>query len=80
MLTCKETQGLGSSLKSRKAATWAELKVEKREKSVVSAANLKQCHSWPDPKKGLWGKMLAQAFSRLFSLGLKDVQGTVRYM
>lgn len=71
-LKCEEMQGLRSLLNSRKAASWAELKVERHERSVASAVNLKQCHSLPDPKgRGLWGKALAQVFSRLFSMTWK---------
>lgn len=47
---CKDMQGLRSLLNSRKAASWAKLKVERRERRVVSAVNPKWCHSLPDPK------------------------------
>lgn len=51
MLKCKETQNLRSLLNSRKAASWAELKVERRERSVVSVVNPKGCHSLLTPKE-----------------------------
>lgn len=69
VLKCKEMQGFGSLLNSRKAVSWAKLKMERHETSVVSAINPKRCHSLPDLLwRGLWGKALAQAFSRFLPL------------
>lgn len=54
VLRCKEMRGSRSLFNSRKATCWAKLKVERHERSLVSAVNLKACHSSPDPEgKGL---------------------------